>query len=311
MTNDTSDFEDHTKEKLEKEGFSLFQNSVFEKQDGRYLPLYEAKFIHQFDHRFGSFEGIDKENRFVRKAQTKRVSEEEKKDPTYEVVPRYWVEESEFQSRISEIDWGEDWVFTFRGITNTTTNFRTAMGAIAPFYGFGNSAPVLTFDSRETLEEDALLFTSFFTSFPFDFALRQSVGGANLNLYILEQMPIPTPEKISKIQIDYNGKSESLRSFLVRHALRLTWTSHSLDSLGEELEPEAGPFIWDEDDRRGRRAKIDAAIAHTYGLSREQFEYILDSFDILKERELSNRGEYRRKRECLEAFEEISISEEE
>jgi hypothetical protein len=124
-------------------------------------------------------------------------------------------------------------------------------------------------------------------------------------------MPVPTPEKISKIQIEHDGQSESLRSFLVRHALRLTWTSHSLDSLGEELESEAGPFIWDEDDRRERRAKIDAVIAHTYGLSRDQFEYILDSFDILKEREVSNRGEYRRKRECLEAFEEISISGEE
>ncbi len=309
MTQDTDCFEDNKLESLESRGYELADDGVFRNTDGRFLPLYEAKFIHQFDHRFGSFEGIDKENRFVRKAQTKRVSEEEKKDPTYEIIPRYWVKESEYQSRVSEMDWGEDWIFTFRGITNTTTNFRTAMGAIAPFFGFGNSAPVLTFDNRETLEEDALLFTSFFTSFPFDFALRQSVGGANLNLYILEQMPIPTPEKISDIQLNYKGQTESLRSFLVRHSLRLTWTSHSLDSLGEELEPEAGPFIWDEDDRRERRAKIDAAIAHTYGLSKDQFEYILNSFDILKEREVSNRGEYRRKRECLEAFEEITISE--
>jgi hypothetical protein len=89
----------------------------------------------------------------------------------------------------------------------------------------------------------------------------------------------------------------------------LNWTSHSLDPLGEAVGIDEGPFEWDEDDRRRRRAKIDAAIAHIYGLKREQFEYILESFDILKEREISDLGEYRRKQECLEAFDRISISE--
>jgi len=44
------------KGQLEGEGWVL-EGSVFRKADATYLPLYEAKMIHHFDHRFGTYEG--------------------------------------------------------------------------------------------------------------------------------------------------------------------------------------------------------------------------------------------------------------
>jgi hypothetical protein len=308
MTSDSDKFEENTLENLKNSGYSIDEKNTFEDDNSRYFPLYEAKFIHHFDHRFGSFENIDEDNRFTRKAKTVRVQSEAKSDPTYEITPRYWVKDDELNQRIENLGWSENWIFTFRDVTNTTTNFRTAIGTIAPLYGFSNKAPILTFQKHDSLGETGLLFTSFFTSFVFDFVLRQSIGGASLNLYILKQLPMPKPEDIKSRQINIGSETESLENFLVEHALHLTWTSHSLDSLGETLGNDEGPFIWEEDERRERRAKIDAAIAHIYGLSKGQFEYILESFDILKEREVNNCGEYRRKRECLKAFDEISLS---
>ena len=309
MTSDSGDFEDNTLENLRDDGYEMNEKNILQQDNSKYIPLYEAKFIHHFDHRFGSFEGIDEDNRFTRKAKTVRVQNEAKSDPTYEITPRYWVQDDELDQRIGNLEWSEDWIFTFRDITNTTTNFRTAIGTIGPLYGFSNKSPVLTFEKHSSPGKIGLLFTSFFTSFAFDFVLRQSIGGASLNLYILKQLPMPTPEEIRSKQITIGDHTESLESFLVEHSLHLTWTSHSLDPLGETVGSDEGPFIWDEDDRRRRRAKIDAAIAHTYDLSKEQFEYILDSFNILKKREINELGKYRRKQECLEAFEEISISE--
>ena len=47
-----------TREQLEQSGWRL-EGNVFVKEDERYLPLYEAKLFHQYDHRFATFEDAD------------------------------------------------------------------------------------------------------------------------------------------------------------------------------------------------------------------------------------------------------------
>ena len=66
----------------------------------RRLPLYEAKMIHQFDHRWATYvdapdkpDGLD----------TKDVSEPQKTDPAFTVRPRYWVDETEVLARIARV----------------------------------------------------------------------------------------------------------------------------------------------------------------------------------------------------------------
>ena len=82
---------------LEKMGFA--RNSTdWEHSDGRrYVPLYEAKIIHHYDHRWATYEGEDEE-------QGKRdVTLEEKQDPNFEPTPRYWVPEDEVDMRASRV----------------------------------------------------------------------------------------------------------------------------------------------------------------------------------------------------------------
>ena len=57
----------------------------------RYLPLYEAKMIHQFDHRWATYD--DDED-------TRDVNLDEKQDPNFVVQPRYWVREEIVESTI-------------------------------------------------------------------------------------------------------------------------------------------------------------------------------------------------------------------
>jgi hypothetical protein len=79
---------------------SLFKNLPSQVDQARHLPLYEAKMIHQFDHRWATYvdapdkpDGLD----------TKDVSESQKADPAFTVRPRYWVEEAEVLARIARV----------------------------------------------------------------------------------------------------------------------------------------------------------------------------------------------------------------
>lgn len=64
------------------------------------LPLYEAKMIHQFDHRWATYvDAPDKPGGL----DTEDVRLEQKADPTYTVRPRYWVPEREVLARIARV----------------------------------------------------------------------------------------------------------------------------------------------------------------------------------------------------------------
>ena len=64
------------------------------------LPLYEAKMIHQFDHRWATYvDNPDKPNGL----DTEDVSLAHKEDPGFNLRPRYWVDEREVLARIARV----------------------------------------------------------------------------------------------------------------------------------------------------------------------------------------------------------------
>ena len=79
MANDSHYF--RTGGELERRGCRR-EGNVFCGPEGRYLPLYEAKMLHQFDHRWATYETPD---------DARDVRLEEKRDPGFLAQPRYWV----------------------------------------------------------------------------------------------------------------------------------------------------------------------------------------------------------------------------
>jgi hypothetical protein len=65
------------------------------------------------------------------------------------------------------------------------------------------------------------------------------------------------------------------------------------------------PFVWDEERRAQLRAELDALYAHLYGLTRDELDYVLDTFPIVRRKDEARYGEYRTKRLVLEAFESL------
>ncbi|MCY3727789.1 MAG: hypothetical protein OXF97_02170 [Nitrospira sp.] len=53
------------------------------------------------------------------------------------------------------------------------------------------------------------------------------------------------------------------------------------------------PFVWDEEERRHLRARLDALYFHLYGLTREDAEYVPDTFPIVRRKDEAAFGHYR------------------
>lgn len=84
----------HTYEQLDDQGAQL-EGNQFHLDGTRYLPLYEAKMVHHYDHRFATYE-TDGET-------TRDTTLAEKQQANYAPLPRYWVEEREVLLRTADM----------------------------------------------------------------------------------------------------------------------------------------------------------------------------------------------------------------
>jgi hypothetical protein len=88
MNTDSQHF--RTAQELEADGYAR-EGNVFVSPDDRCLPLYEAKMLHQFDHRWATYNNAE---------DSRDVTLAEKRDPNFVVQPRYWVREEVVESVI-------------------------------------------------------------------------------------------------------------------------------------------------------------------------------------------------------------------
>lgn len=98
MANDSGLF--RSEADLHKDGWRL-EGNHFLKGDARYLPLFEAKMLHHFDHRFGNYEGQTDAQR--NQGKLPEVTPEQHADPNLVTQPFYWVPEREVKLRAAEL----------------------------------------------------------------------------------------------------------------------------------------------------------------------------------------------------------------
>ncbi len=193
-----------------------------------------------------------------------------------------------------------------RGIARATDE-RTCVVASVPWSGVGNSAPVLSFENGRAVA--TVLLMGNMNSLPLDWAARMSVGGVNMNFFIVKQLPVLPPEA-------YLGELPSsgvtYAEAVATRALELTYTARDVESFARSLGYRGGPFRWDKEARHRLKCELDAIFAHMYELNRPQLEWILESeppsvsFPTLKRNEEETFGEYRTQRYVLHAFDQIS-----
>jgi len=312
MANDSHLF--RTREELEAQGFRL-QGNVFVRGAERYLPLYEAKMVHQFDHRFGDYRDQPPGREST---QLPEVPVERLADPNYVVLPRYWVPEEEVEARLTAKGWDRGWLLGWRDITNAT-NERTVIATVIPRVGVGHTMPL--FLLREFEKADGLL--AILSSFIFDFVTRQKVGGTHLTYSYLEQLPVLPPEVFDR-PCPWSPR-EILADWIRPRVLELTYTAWDLKPFAEDLGYEGPPFRYDPERRFQLRCELDAAFFLLYLGTPEEWEreatpelkalfptprdavaYILDQFPIVRRRDEERYGRYRTKETTLAVYDELT-----
>ena len=280
MTNDSHLF--RTASQLEADGSYPVKGNCWKQGAELYLPLYEGKMVQAFDHRAASVV-VNPEN-LNRPAQPREATHEEHADPNWLPKPQFWIS-------TASIEWCEEfsWAVAFKDVT-APTNVRTMIAAIVPRSAFGNTLPLLMPDVLETTSyrENAWLLAACLNSFACDFVARQKVQGQHLNWFVVEQLSVLTID-------DYGRQfgNTTARELVRNHVLRLTYTAHDMAPFARDLGYTGPPFIWDEEERRHLRARLDALYFHLYGITRDDAAYILNTFPIVQREDHTRFGTYR------------------
>jgi hypothetical protein len=263
---------------------SLFHG---EPADGR-MPLYEGKMVHHFTHRWATYDGGD----------ARDSTQFELMDPDFAVQPRWWVDQLEVEAGLAG-RWDRGWLLGWRDITGAE-KVRTVIASPIPRVAVGNNMP-LVFSKHV---EKMALFAANLCSFVFDHVARQKVSGTHLNFFILEQLPVLPPERYD--QAAEWDNSTALSDWIVPRVLELIYTAWDMEPFARDHGYEGPPFRWDAERRALLRAELDAAFFHLYGLERDDVDYVMDTFWVVRDRDVKAHGEYRTKRLILEIYDELA-----
>ena len=279
-----------TSAELEDSGFYPIKGNCWQKGDLLFLPMYQGRMIGQYDHRANSvqFNPESRNNPYL----SEMVNEEQHADPDFLPLTQYWVP-ANLVEKVHPPSGG--WPIAYRRIARTT-DYRTMIATTAPRAGFGDSV-FLLMPEEDMTPSDICLMVANLNSISFDYVTRQKLQGTNLSWYIVEQLPVIAPA-------DYDRAfgPTTARDLVRDHVLRLTYTAHDIAPFARDLGYHGPPFIWNEEERRHLRARLDALYFHLYGLSRDDAAYILDTFPIVRRHDKAAFGHYRTKAMILAYF---------
>ena len=222
------------------------------------LPLYEAKMIHHYDTKWATYEP----NGSVRD-----VTADEKRDPDFFVMPRYWVHEPELTKALPA-DFNGTTFFGFRNIARAT-DARTIIGSLVPVVPVGHSMPLIFCNNPRMLQ-------SVLTCFAADYAMRQKLGGTNLTYNYMQQLPFPSQIQWAEVASSAEGVVDRLNA--------------------QHLDRETNARL---------RVQLDALMFRVYGIEREDVDYIMETFPIVKRKDLAAHGSYRTKDLILTAYDQL------
>ena len=234
------------------------------------MPLYEAKMIHHYDTRWATYEPD---------GSTRLMTEAEKANKV-QPMPRYWVHECEIDKKVGD-KWDKDWFLGWRDICRATDE-RTMISTLLPRVAFGD--PVLLampkYGHRTSLEAT-------FNSFVFDFVTRQKSGGTHLKYFTTMQLAAPGPQSFAVTGLVLDRSADS-------------WVGVRADRLNAWTD--------DVDTRANLRAELDALMFHVYGVNRDDADYIMETFPIVKRKDVDQHGEYRTKLLILESYDAMAVA---
>lgn len=257
-----------------------------------YLPLYEAKMLSFFDHRAADV--VKSATAQHRQNQPRYLTDEEKDDPNREAIGLYWVDSMEVVDALGSNADAQS-ILSWSKVTSST-NARTFLPTLVPSGGAGDSnLLVMDIDAKARV-----VLAGVWSSLVADYVARQKLSGVNLNFWIISQVSMPTPVQIAESAPWVQDKQ--VADCVARSVRELSYTSWGMAPFARELGDDGPPFRWIPVRREQIRAELDAMVFHVYGLDRDEVDYVLDTFTVLRKYDERDYGEFRTKRLILEFY---------
>lgn len=194
-----------------------------------------------------------------------------------EEPPPYWIDESIGRAILlgnskdnNQILDYQRYRWVHRRIARNTDS-RTLITTIAPRKVFcDNNSTTIDLNKSAISNSEMIFLCAVCNAFILDWLLRQKVT-TTLNMFYIYQLPIP---RLTKNDRNFND--------IVQRAAKLICTTPEFDELAQEvglLSHQQG--LTDETERAKLRAELDGMVAHLYGLTEDEFSYILTTFPIV------------------------------
>ncbi len=273
--------------------------NIFKNKDDIYVPLFEAKMGQFFNHRAANV--IKSEKAIQRQNQPQSLSEKDQQNPSKYAIPYYWVYKD-----ITEEAFRQFSQKAVIGVTNVTssTNARTYVPTLFPRSAYGHSVLLILFKDRENQGTEILLLLGQISSFVFDFIARQKLGGVNMTYFIQKQLPILSKEIFNKPN-NLSMDKMSLQEWILFRLIELVYTAWDLESFAKCYGFYGPPFRWDEKRRYHLRCELDAIYFYLYEINRDDVDYIMETFPIVKRKDEQKYGNYRTKLTILEIYDKM------
>jgi hypothetical protein len=296
MASDSECFK--SKEQLESGG-GILEGNHFVLEGEMFFPLYEGKMFTFFDHRFA---GVRiSETAELRQGQPDEIDLKGHQSPNVYPIPRHWVSQQDLNRQVGE-NWDRNWVSGWKEITSST-NERTLIPCLLPLVGVGHKIPLILPEQAYRHLTPCLL--SCLSSYVLDYVTRQKLGTTSLTPFTVKQLPVLPPTTYNRPCV-WSDNAQTLYDWLLPRVLELTYTAWDLGPFARNCGFDGPPFRWDEARRFQLRCELDAVFFHLYGIARDDVDYIMDTFPIVKRKDEAQYGSYRTKDTILTLYDTLA-----
>ena len=231
------------------------------------LPIYEGKFLEQYDARYTTFRGLPETKKYANKAasvKTAVLSNGKKELPE----SRFFVHKDLWESYLRQYD--KAYSLCWRSLTSPT-NRRTMLAMILPTCPTCQSIQMLQTES----EEELVLMLALFNSIPFDYFVRIKMPGLDLTQSVIRQIPVPSDENYSEV-IEISGRKESLKKHILSYAISIIKEEDLLSGLIDNLK--ARTYEVEGATIQEKKKMIDHLFQIAYHLDDHSYSRILLTF---------------------------------
>ncbi len=258
------------------------------------LPLYEGRMITHFDHRAKTYDsGHGNSSRWIERAHD---------DPEKAIVPQWRVLPENVPDKLG--DRCERYRLCFRDVAQPTDVRSFIAALVPPGVICGHKVPTIVFERAD--EWAYLPWLAIANSFVMDWMARSKLSSPSMTFSLVDSLPFPRPKRTDA----WVQRAAPLVLRLVCTAPEMTSFWNQMADLGFCQRVPEGTVppnaLLDEAERDLVRAELDALVAReVYGLTRSELADVLETFPVVKKRDIKAHQEFRTKRLVLEAYDRL------